>query len=75
MTLYSTARVNGTIMHEALSIEDGAFIDGKLKRTDRISLEDDQRRLSAPTLESHNDNDEPASEAERLVLENLRLIR
>jgi cytoskeletal protein CcmA (bactofilin family) len=76
VTLYASARVIGTIMHEALSIEDGAFVDGKFKRTDRLS--DDEafsRRVSEVELNFVNDNDEPASEAELLVLENLRLIR
>jgi len=28
--LYATAEVNGTIMHESLTIEDGASVDGKI---------------------------------------------
>lgn len=76
VTLYASARVIGTIMHEALSIEDGAFVDGKFKRTDRLS--DDEafsRRVGEVDITFVNDNDEPESEAELLVLENLRLIR
>jgi cytoskeletal protein CcmA (bactofilin family) len=80
VTLYASARVTGSIMHETLSIEDGAFVDGKFKRTDRIS--DDElfaKRVaeSASIFASDNDNDnaEPPSEAELIVLENLRLIR
>jgi cytoskeletal protein CcmA (bactofilin family) len=75
--LYASARVTGTLMHETLSIEDGAFVDGKLKRTDRIPVEEVLDERAAPLLEGNfvNDNDEPASEAERIVLENLRLIR
>lgn len=78
VTLYSSARVTGSIMHEALSIEDGAFVDGKFKRTDRLN--DDEmfaRRIaeSSSIFESDNDNAEPPSEAELIVLENLRLIR
>lgn len=78
VTLYSTARVTGSIMHENLSIEDGAFVDGKFKRTDRIS--DDElfaKRIEQSTsiFESDNDNAEPPTEAELIVLENLRLIR
>jgi cytoskeletal protein CcmA (bactofilin family) len=41
VSLYSSARVTGTIMHESLSIEDGAFVDGKFKRTDKIFIEDE----------------------------------
>lgn len=78
VTLYSTARVTGSIMHENLSIEDGANVDGKFKRTDRIT--DDElfaKRIaeSDSIFTNDNDNSEPPSEAELLVLENLRLIR
>lgn len=78
VTLYASARVLGSIMHEALSIEDGAFVDGKFKRTDRISDEElFAKRVaeSASIFASDNDNAEPATEAELIVLENLRLIR
>ncbi len=75
--LYASARVTGTIMHESLSIEDGAFVDGKFKRTDKVFIDDEvdaPKRL--PSLnEFDNDNEEPMGEAERTVLENLRLIR
>ena len=78
VTLYSSARVTGSIMHETLSIEDGAFVDGKFKRTDRIN--DDElfaKRIeqTQSIFENDNDNAEPATEAELIVLENLRLIR
>ncbi len=80
--LYASAKVTGTVMHESLTIEDGAFVDGKLKRTDKIFIEDEQKRLSAPaisllstTFDNDNDNEEVVSEEERIVLENLRLIR
>ena len=79
--LYADAKVTGTIMHESITIEDGAFVDGKFKRTDKIAFQDAEaelaRRLKAPTIDSpfnnDNDNDEP-SEAEIKILENLRLI-
>jgi cytoskeletal protein CcmA (bactofilin family) len=79
--LYAEAHVTGTIMHEAITIEDGAFVDGKFKRTDRVIFEDEEmivRRLRAPTIDTTFDNDnhddEPQSEAEIKILENLRLI-
>jgi len=85
VTLHATAHVVGTIMHESLTIEDGAFVDGKFKRTDRIFVNDendadgesDARRLKSSVLDTgfDNDNDEPASEVEIKILENLRLIR
>ena len=81
VTLYASAKVTGTVMHESLTIEDGAFIDGKLKRTDKVFVEDEMGAAapSMPVIEvsfdNDNDNDESESEAERIVLENLRLIR
>lgn len=35
--LYADCYVEGIIMHEGLIIEDGAFMDGKCKRTDKPS--------------------------------------
>jgi cytoskeletal protein CcmA (bactofilin family) len=74
--LYANARVTGTIMHESLSIEDGAFVDGNFKRSDNVSIDDEVPIAPrAPKLHSSfvNDND-PETEEERSVLENLRLI-
>lgn len=82
VTLFETAHVRGTIMHETITIEDGAKVDGKLKRTERLAIED-MRAASVrspvvpamqTSLDSDNDNDEPASEREIKILENLRLI-
>lgn len=81
VNLYSEARVSGTIMHETIAIEDGALVDGKFKRTDRLSFDEMLERRpqpQAPALEmfgfdNDNDNDQP-SEAEIKILENLRLI-
>ena len=81
--LYTDAHVAGTIMHESITIEDGAFVDGKFKRTDKIAFDDAEvemaRRMRPPTveaalIENENDNDEPATEAEIRILETLRLI-
>jgi cytoskeletal protein CcmA (bactofilin family) len=79
VTLYPTARVTGTIMHESLTIEDGAFVDGKFKRTDKIVFDDMPALSYSPPIESmfENDNDDDdgePSEEELKVLENLRLI-
>ena len=83
VTLFSTAHVRGTIMHETIVIEDGASVDGKLKRTERLAIEDMRaesvRRNITPAIDSSfnsdNDNDEaPQSEKEIRILENLRLI-
>lgn len=66
--LFTTARVEGSIMHEILSMEEGAFVDGKFKRTDRVHLDD-----MMPTLEEAVEDDLDAEEEVRL-LENIRLI-
>lgn len=81
--LYASAKVQGTIMHESLSIEDGACVDGKFKRTDKLAFDEDVSSAPPPALgysplidtDFDNDNDaEPQSEEEIRVLENLRLI-
>ena len=58
--LFSSCHIEGIIMHETISIEDGAFIDGNCKRTDRM-----------PSMES-TDGAHDASTVE--ILENLRLM-
>lgn len=62
--LFASCRVEGTIMHETISIEDGAFVDGKFKRTDKIFIEDEHM----PTAEIEEDDSDVN------MLENLRLI-
>ena len=63
VVLLDGCRIEGTVMHEQLSIEDGAFIDGTCKRTDKTA--------SSELLQ--NDEDMPESTAK--MLENIRLIR
>ena len=83
--LYATAKVLGTVMHESLTVEDGASIDGKLKRTEPVASSDAlgevspaalNRPVIMPAIDSGfvNDNEEPVSEKEIKILENLRLI-
>lgn len=33
--LYASCHIEGIVLHESIAIEDGAFLDGKCKRTDR----------------------------------------
>ena len=66
--LCSTCNVDGIVMHETISIEDGAFLDGKCKRTDKVQTSEDE----------DNDGDfafEDSSATDLKVLENIRLIR
>ncbi len=65
--LYSSAKVEGSIMHEVLSMEEGAFVDGKFKRTDRVHLDGAMQ----PQMES---DEIESSEEEVRLLENIRLI-
>lgn len=67
--LYSTAHVEGSIMHEVLSMEEGAFVDGKFKRSDRMNLDEP---MVSP-LASDTENKEVTEEDVRM-LENIRLI-
>jgi len=62
--LYAGSYIEGIIMHEQISIEDGAFLDGKCKRTDKVS---------SPAL-SFDSDDEPQEKPVK-ILENIRLIR
>ncbi len=62
--LYATCRVEGIIMHESLAIEDGAFVDGKFKRTDKLFSQDEG--IEESIVET------PVGNVK--VLENLRLI-
>jgi cytoskeletal protein CcmA (bactofilin family) len=40
--LYNGSRIEGIVMHESIAIEDGAFLDGKLKRTDKPETKADE---------------------------------
>lgn len=64
--LYATAKVEGSIMHEILSMEEGAFVDGKFKRTDRVNLDEQ--------IMQDDEEDEENPEEEVRLLENIRLI-
>lgn len=67
--LFATCHIEGIVMHESLSIEDGAFIDGKCKRTDKpltAKPEDD----SSSDIQTDDEGGDKIK-----VLENIRLIR
>ena len=56
--VYSSARIEGIIMHHALTVEDGAFIDAKLKRSNNekksleIEFSDEEEKTSDGIIES-----------------------
>jgi cytoskeletal protein CcmA (bactofilin family) len=60
--LCTGCHIEGIVMHEQLSVEDGAFIDGKCKRTDK------------PMASAFQPQEEP-DEKTINMLENIRLIR
>lgn len=62
--LYSGSTIEGIVMHEQICIEDGAFIDGKCKRTDKV----------ASSVSVADFEDEPQEKPVK-ILENIRLIR
>lgn len=69
VNLYSSAHVAGVIMHESLSIEDGAFVDGKFKRTDKVFIDDE-----SADDDDEDDSSDSSSELDESVMDNLRLI-
>lgn len=70
--LASAARVRGVIMHESMSMEEGAFIDGQCKRTDRSAMMDQATQPPQSTTTVHS---AAASLRDNIeLLENFRII-
>lgn len=55
VNLLASCHVEGIIIHEQLAIEDGAFVDGKFKRSDRATT--DNSETATNTSESSGDSD------------------
>jgi hypothetical protein len=51
ITLSETGRITGMIMYEALSVKDGAYIDGQCKSTDKM------HKGNVEAIEVHNSTD------------------
>lgn len=51
VNLASTARVKGVIIHETMSMQDGAFIDGQCKRSERHHVIENAKEAAEPKLE------------------------
>jgi len=78
VNLLASCKVEGIIIHEQLSIEDGAFVDGKFKRSDRVivpSISEDETYDSAENNEDSAFGGASKPIANMKVLENIRLIR
>ena len=68
--LYASSHVEGVIMYHSLTVEDGAFVDGKFKRIQEKSMHD-----MMPTADFGEDfEDEGFLESHPLPVGNLRLI-
>ena len=65
--LFSTCHIEGIVMHESITIEDGAFIDGKCKRTNKV--------LNIKKPEEPEEEDAETSAKPMKILENIQLIR
>jgi cytoskeletal protein CcmA (bactofilin family) len=75
--LLASCKMEGIIIHEQLSIEDGAFVDGKFKRSDRIT-ETTGDESESETNDDNAENIGPViarSGSNTKMLENIRLIR
>lgn len=71
--LYSGCRVEGIIMHESLQVEDGAYIDGKFKRTDKAT--NAEAAFAEPALLfGESATEEEGNVTPYDILENLRLL-
>lgn len=66
VSLFASCNIEGIVMHESIAMEDGAFLDGKLKRTDKIPG-------VGPDAPDDDDDGSPAEPVR--MLENIRLIR
>jgi cytoskeletal protein CcmA (bactofilin family) len=64
--LFSTCHIEGIVMHESITIEDGAFIDGKCKRTNKV--------LDVKKPSESEDDDAETGVKPLKILENVRLI-
>lgn len=71
--LFASCKVEGIIMHESLMVEDGAHVDGKFKRTDKVEL-DDASKLSdsMPFMEEEGSEDDKVTPMS--MMDNIRLI-
>jgi cytoskeletal protein CcmA (bactofilin family) len=45
---FNGCRAEGVIMHESITIEDGAFVDGRFKRSEKLELDDEAITTSEP---------------------------
>lgn len=73
--LHSTCCVEGIIMHEAISIEDGAIIDGKIKRSNKASSSAAGDAAKESEYEEYGEYEHVEDDgASPNLLDNIRLI-
>jgi cytoskeletal protein CcmA (bactofilin family) len=71
--LHSTSHIEGIVMHESITIEDGAYIDGKCKRSDKLPPAPVREEIP-PMPFFTEEPEEAAPAAEVKILKNIRLI-
>lgn len=69
VTLHRSAHVEGVVMHEQLTVEDGATVDGKLKKTAKFEASN-----NAPSLTANNNSNNAEADEDALIMEHIRLI-
>ena len=62
---FSGCRAEGVIIHESITIEDGAFVDGRFKRTENLDLSEEadqatQQKLFSPHAQEGESSDNEA---------------
>lgn len=76
VTLQSTANVEGIVMHEQIIIEDGATVDGKLKKVTNSEFHA-PIAIPIPTPPAFSKNEQHTkeeSDEDTLIMEHIRLI-
>ena len=71
--LHSTSHIEGIVMHESLTIEDGAYIDGKCKRSDKPPAAPVREEVP-PMPFFMEEPEDSAPLADVKILKNIRLI-
>lgn len=79
VTLHNNCHIEGIVMHESLSVEDGAFIDGQCKRMDKATLDKARKKKTdgiSPAQEKQKDIAPSGSTKEPVaLLKNIRLLK
>jgi len=64
--LQSSCHVEGDLVHASLAMEQGAYFEGKSRRSEN-PLAEDHQRPKAPAVEQHEATDAPAEASKRFI--------